>query len=158
MKKSYIFLIAAVLFFSLHSFHASAKNSKSVIDSLPKVFTMGEFETEYEKLKESYTTTLLSTCDGNTDLAFEKWMRLMLTLEAYAKDINYDINGIKMWIEVACEPDGTIRYISYALKPNSRFVEEKELTGFLTSFVKKYKFSTTNNRFFINTHASFPIY
>jgi hypothetical protein len=119
---------------------------------------MGEFEREYEKTKESYTTTLLGTCNGNTDLAFEKWMRLMLTMEAYAKDINYDINGIKMWIEVGCEPDGNIKYLSYALKPNSRFVEENELTGFLTSFVMKYKFSTTSQRFFINTHASFPIY
>jgi hypothetical protein len=157
MKKN-IFLLAAVIMFSFNSFLASAVTSKSAIDSLPKVFTMGEHEDDYEKLKQSYTSTLLSTCNGSTDLAFEKWMRLMLTMEAYAKDINYDINGIKMWIEVACEPDGTIRYISYALKPNSRFVEEKEFNGFLTSFVNKYKFSTTSQRFFINTHASFPIY
>jgi len=61
-------------------------------------------------------------------------------MEAYAKEINFDINGVKIWVHVFWSADGTINHIAYHLKPNSKNIDDKEFSAFLSSFTNQYKF------------------
>jgi hypothetical protein len=114
----------------------------SLVDStsLPKVFILGEHEAEYEALFENYSTALLEICNDDMDEAFDKWLSMLEEMESYANSIDYDIKGIKVWLNVFWEKDGTIRHIAYHLKANSRNIVRDELTAFFTSFMNHYKF------------------
>lgn len=107
---------------------------------LPKVFILGEHETQYEALFENYSKVLLEVCNDDMDEAFDKWLSMLEEMEAYANNIDYDIKGIKVWLNIFWEKDGTIRHIAYHLKVNSRNVERDELTAFFSSFMNHYKF------------------
>ncbi len=119
--------------------------------ALPKVFILGEEEKLYETLTKNYSETLLSACGGNMDLAVEKWLGMMQEMEAYAKKIRYELRGIKLWMHVFWDADGTIKHIGFRLRPDSRNVRQEELAAFLASFMGKYKFPVTYN----NTYAHY---
>jgi hypothetical protein len=122
----------------------------------PKVFVMGEFDVS--KLKESYNTTLFSVCKGDLDAAFDKSARILVGIEDYAQKNKFDLKGVKMWVEFYFDKDGTLKHLSYALKPNSRNIDTRDLTAFLMSFTNSFKLPiSTNRRFYTNMHASFPI-
>lgn len=156
MKK--IFLFGITLFFATAIFAKS--NTFISGDSgktLPKVFLLGEYNSAYEKLHNSHPTSLFEFCNNNPDEAFDKWARFLIGMEIYAESINYDIKGVKMWIEVCWENDGKLKYIAYAPKPESRNIDTKELSGFMSSFSNHYnpQFSP-GKRIVQNSHASFP--
>lgn len=108
--------------------------------ALPKVFLLGEEEQVYETLTRDYNETLLSACDGNMELAVEKWLGMMQEMESYAKKIRYELKGIKMWVHVFWDTDGSVKHIGFRLRPDSRNVRPEELGAFLSSFMNKYKF------------------
>ena len=123
----------------------------------PKVFILGEHENAYEKLNLEYNVILLSACNGNMDVAYQKWLGMLNEMEAYATLINYDIKGVKVWLNVFWNVDGTIKHIAYHLKQNSRNIDTAEFTAFLVSFMNHYKFPlTTNNKYSHYGSASFP--
>ncbi len=156
MKKillfSLTFLFATVIF---------AKNTNEIVGdsgkTLPKVFLLGEYNSAYEKLHNSHPTSLFEYCNNSPDEAFDKWARFLIGMETYAESINYDIKGVKMWIEVCWENDGKLKYIAYAPKPESRNIDIKELSGFMSSFSNHYvpQFSP-GKKIIQNSHASFP--
>ena len=158
MKKIQVLIF--ILCFSVLGLHEIHAHNTTIGDTiLPKVFLMGDYEKEYDKMKSSYSTSLLSACNNDTDITFDKWARLLLSMEAYAKEINYDVNGVKMWIEVYCDADGTIKHIAYFLKPNSRNIDTAELNGFMMSFMSRYKVVGAKAvKFYNNGHASFPVF
>ncbi len=124
--------------------------------SAPKVFVMGEFDVS--TLKESYNTSLFSVCKGDIDVAFDKSARVLIGIEDYAEKNKFDLKGVKMWVEFYFDKDGSLKHLAYALKPNSRNIDTRDLTAFLMSFTNTYKMQiSTNRRFYTNMHASFPI-
>lgn len=125
--------------------------------SLPKVFQIGEYEEQYELLYEIYHNILLTVCHDDMDLAFGKWMDMISEMEAYAERIDFDLKGIKIWLKVFWNEDGTIRYISYFRKPNSRNVDPAELSAFLSSFMNVYQMPiNTTVKYTHNGSAQFP--
>ena len=88
--------------------------------SLPKVFILGEYEKSYEKLFDAHSTVLLEVCNDNMDTAFDKWLSMLKDMEDYANSIDYDLKGIKVWLNIFWNEDGSIRHIAYHLKVNSR--------------------------------------
>ncbi len=125
--------------------------------SLPKVFQIGEYEEQYGLLYEVYHDILLSVCHDDMELAFDKWMHMLVEMEDYAQRIDFDLNGVKIWLKVFWDEDGTIRYLSYYRKPNSRNVDPADLSAFLTSFLNYYQMPITSTvKYTHNGSAQFP--
>lgn len=139
MKGIYLFFAFATCFapFSMLSAQESA---------LPKVFILGEEEQVYEKLTRDYEETLLGACDGNMELAVEKWLGMMQEMESYAKKIRFELKGVKLWVHVFWNTDGTLEHIGFRLRPDSRNIRPEELGAFLSSFMNRYKFPVAHEK------------
>ncbi len=127
-------------------------------EALPKVFLLGEHQSQYEKEVPQYVS-LLEACDNEMKVAFEKWLSMISEMEAYAKKIEYPLEGIKLWLHVFWDKEGNIEHIGYYLRPNSKNVDLEELSAFFSSFVNQYKFPlTAEQKFHHYTSVSFPAF
>ncbi|MBK8503027.1 MAG: hypothetical protein IPL46_12900 [Saprospiraceae bacterium] len=125
--------------------------------TLPKVFQIGEYEEQYGLLYEIYHDILLTVCNDDMNLAFDKWMNMISEMESYANKIDFDLNGVKIWLKVFWNEDGTIRYLSYYRKPNSRNIDPAELSAVLSIFrnVSQMRVKSTV-KYTHNGSAQFP--
>lgn len=147
------------LFLMLSLSSSSLIAQKQVAEKMPAVFKLGENEKNYEKLTRSYSLSLLEACNNDIKVAFEKWLEMMVEVDTYAKKINYDLKGVKVWLHVFWAEDGSIDNIGYLLRPDSRNVDSAELKAFLASFCRQYKFPITASRRFSHyTGATFPTF
>ena len=162
MKKIILFLLLTLSVGILSDISAQfAYAAPGQGSTLPRVFVLGEDEQAYNHLVESYgTSSLLNVCQNDMEKAFGKWLDMMGAMEAYAQKINFDINGVKIWVHVFWSADGTIDHIAYHLKPNSRNIDQQEFTAFLSSFIKNYKFPLTTDgvNYSHYASASFPTF
>lgn len=125
------------------------------------MFWIGEYEEKYEKLSVTCERKLLSICGESMEMAYAKWMRVLSDIEKYSEEVEFDIKGLKIWINVFWNPDGTIRHIVYYPKPNSKNFPDnfEKLTAFFIEFVDQYKSPITDDACFShNGTANFPIY
>lgn len=124
---------------------------------LPKVFVLGEHEVEYEQLMLKYNESLLTVCDNDMKLAFGKLMSMFQEMETYAEQLQYDINGVRIWVHLFWDEKGMIQHIGYHLRPNSKNVNNTEFTAFLEDFVEAYRFPlNTTKKYSLYTSTSFP--
>ena len=108
-------------------------------DGFPAVCLIGDNEEEIDKLSVQHQKLLLSVCEDDMNVAYDKWMSMLQEMEVYAETINYDIRGVKLWLNVYWNEDGSIRQISFFPKPRSRNIENKELIAFFKGFMKRYR-------------------
>ena len=128
-------------------------------DDVQTIFVLGENEKAYEMLNQSYSQTLLEVSDFDTQKAFDAWMDMMKQMEEYAKKLRFDIKGVKLWLHVFWNEDGTISHIGYLMRPDSRNIDNLELAAFLKTFMGRYKLPLSSSRKFSHyTGANFPIY
>ncbi len=133
--------------------------SGMAIDSLPTVFQIGQNEEAYESLVSACSNPLLTVCNDSMDLAYRTWMLMLSDMEQYAERSEFDIKGIKIWLNVFWNPDGTIKHLVYFPKPNSRNMDFDLLTIFLGKFVTVYKMDTLDTSCFSHIgSAAFPTY
>ena len=148
-------LLAVFLFGSTDPVVAQQPTS----DALPSVFLIGEFEEEYERLSINCERKLLNNSGESMELAYAKWMRLLSDIEGYSDQMNFDLKGIKIWINVFWNSDGTIKHLVYYPKPNSKNMDFDELTVFLDTFLAQYQSPFSDEVCFShNGSANFPIY
>ena len=128
------------------------------VDSrLPVIFQLGEFEVQMDNESLTHKTQLLTACDYDIELAYGKWISMVKEMEAYSNSIGYDINGVKVWLNIFFESNGQIGHIGYYLKPNSKNLDRQEFAAFLKSFVNNYSFPHTFNEPFSHYgSAGFP--
>ena len=162
MLKNYLFVLSSLLIFSSVAVSAQPAASQDVIQngaSLPRVFLLGDFDgTPFDQLKSNHETTLYSACHNDAEAAYYCWVHLLKHLETFAQKSNYDITGVKMWLYVFWNKDGTVSNIAYFLKPNSRFVKTEDLTPILAAFCKSYKLPLVADKNYSNYNsASFPV-
>lgn len=157
--KAAIFLLGFLLLtFPSNVFGQYSADSDIQDATLPKVFVLGEHEDLYEKAVPEYDQ-LLNVCGNDMRAAFEKWISMMVEMEAYAKQINYDINGVKAWIHVFWEPNGQVKHIGFHKKPNSRNVDDAELGAFFSSFINHYQFPlSSDSKYSHYTTVAFPVF
>jgi len=128
-------------------------------DKLPKVFLIGEMEEEYEKMMPDHKELLLTVCNNSMDLAYDKWIDMQLQMEAYSDSINFDISGVKVWINIFWNGDGTIRHIAYYPKPNSKNIDFDRYSRFLSDFISLYQMDIKYESGFSHYgSATFPTY
>lgn len=148
-----ILIIFAFLSFAIGQM-ASAQSAQ-----IPRVFMIGEYEDEYEGLVVSCEDKLLSVCDNSMEQAYNKWMGMLSDMEAYSLKSEFDLRGIKIWINVFWNQDGTVKNIVYYPKPNSKNMNFEELTSFFYSFLSDYQLDQKNDDCFsFYGSASFPTF
>lgn len=153
-KITYRFLPALALLLTL-----SLPLTMVAQDDLPSTFLMGEYEKEVEKLNLYCGSVLLSVCDDSMDEAYTNWFSMLSDIEKFAEEKEFDIKGVKIWIQVYWNADGTIKHISYYPKPTSKNMDFTELTDFFNLFIKDYKFNITHDECFnLYSTASFPTF
>ncbi len=124
-----------------------------------QVFMIGEKEKVYEGLVGECTDILLGVCNNSMETAYDKWSTMLYDIEKYAEKSQFDIKGIKIWINVFWNPDGTVKNIIYYPKPNSKNMNFEDLTMFFSSFIAEYQLDLTNATCFSHYgSASFPTF
>jgi len=147
------------LFMGVFFFIAGFSAVSQTTDSIPKVFKLGEYESSYPTLYKNHSDILLAVFDNDMDLAFARWLDVLYEMEGYSDHIGFDLNGLKLWINVFWNTDGTIAHISYFPKPNSINKDLDELDAFFSSFMNHSSLNVTaDNGFSHYGTATFPVY
>lgn len=134
-------------------------HSQSLVPStpLPKVYLIGEHEEYYLSMSQAHPTLFLAVYKNDIDLAYKAWSLCLLDMEDMASRLNFDLKGVKLWLNVYFNKDGTIANLSYYPKPNSRNVPHEHLTAFFKNFVKDYRIPVSAEKGFQHsTSVSFP--
>jgi len=157
MRGIYIILLGCCCLSFTNSTTIEPAAVRGDYTALPTVFILGEHETDYEQIMLQYNTSLLTACDNDMQIAFAKLSSMFQEMEAFAEQLQYDIKGVKLWVHIFWNKNGTVRYLGYHLRPNSRNVNTTELTAFLEEFVKQYRFPLYNDtNYSLYTSTSFP--
>ncbi|MBK7407698.1 MAG: hypothetical protein IPJ40_06205 [Saprospirales bacterium] len=158
MKTSTIRIGGAILLcWALTAVSLLAQSGKERLKEIPPVFVIGDYEPEYEALTGNYSKSLLDVCGSDMTQAFDLWIGFVEEIEAYSKQSGFELNGVKAWIHVFFNEDGTITHIGFHLKPTSRNVDTDALASFLSQFIGQYQLPFTAREKYSNyTSVSFP--
>ncbi len=150
-----------VLFFlalSLFLLPMYAQNGNNNND-LPKVFVLGEHESAYEHLVLSYKATLLKVAGNDMQKAFDTWTSFLQEIESYAQNQGMDLTGVKLWLHVFWNADGSINHIAFHLRPDSKNVDVEKLEQLFQSFSEFYRLPLTSDQPFMHyTTVTFPVF
>ena len=150
----YLFSITLTLFLVRAQLQPPVQTS-----ALPEVFLIGEYEDQYPELSIQHPKVFMSVFNNDIDLAYKGWSEFLMDVEDYAADINFDIKGVKLWINLYFNADGTIAHLAFFPKPNSRNVPQEHLVAFFKNFVRQYHFpEQAEEGFQHSTGASFPTF
>jgi hypothetical protein len=119
----------------------SPKSTAAAVEQpLPKVIVMGDAnQTQFEKMYEEYEKLLLTACGNDVNKAALAWNQLSRDLEAFGTTQNFELDGLKIWVQVLFNTSGKIDFVAYHLKPGSRFVKPDQLTPILEKFFADYQ-------------------
>ena len=158
LVKKICFVLSFSLIFA-SAFAGTPSVNPPADSSIPRVFILGQYDgLPFEKLKANYEASLITACKNDMETAYYCWVHMLKHMESQAGRSGFDLSGIKMWLYVFWEKDGTIGYMAYYLKPNSRNIKGEELTAFLSEFRKNYIFPVKFDKGFSNySNASFPV-
>lgn len=156
-------LIITTLFFFSSGIFAIGQESVDkfprTISELPGVFQIGEYESFYKNLYAEYPGFLLSETGNNMNAAFEKWLNMIYAMEEHSNTLDFDLNGLKVWLNVFFNEDGSIDFLQFHKKPYSKNIDEKELKAFFNSFINEYKMPiTAEGKFNHSGSAGFPTF
>ena len=127
--------------------------------SLPRVFLIGEHEDAYESAIAEHATLLFSACEMDMELAYSKWVSMLEEMELASESYGLDLKGLKIWLNVFWEKDGSISHLAYYLKPISRNIEVEKLEEFFTEFIATYRFPlVADEKYSHYGTASFPVF
>lgn len=154
MKKIsfiFVFLIAALF--------TQAANSGIARDTLPRAFPLGQYDgLPFETLKNDHEQQLLAVCKGDMEIAYYLWIHLLKHMETHATKTNFDLSGIKIWLYVFFNKDGSLDHISFYPKPTSRNFKNEDMSSFLTDFTRNYKLPLASDRHFQHySIGNFPV-
>lgn len=149
------FILGAI---SLPSFGQYVNTPDLLRPILPKAFVLAEYEEISEKYAPEYQH-LLDVCDGDIYIAFTKWLNMLTEMEAASQAQKLNLSGVKMWMQIYFSANGRIDHIGFFLKPNSKNINQTELSVFLEKFARQYKFPIeAESKFSHYTAVSFPIF
>lgn len=138
---------------------ASSNPDQSEGYEIPMVSLIGEYQDGLEHLTETHPDLLLSVCGDDLDYAYEQWMDLLAAIEDYATSIEYDIRGLKAYMYVFWNADGTIEHLAFFPKPNSRNIAIAELRALFKSFIRQYRMPIAADTGFSHyASAAFPTF
>lgn len=110
---------------------------------VPLVSLLGEDEDQLTYLTNTYPEGFLTVCGNDMDFAYDKWMEMLGAMEDKAEDLDFDIKGVKIYLQVFWKKDGSIAHLAFYPKTISRNVAHAELKAFFTEFARDYKLPIT---------------
>lgn len=150
----YLIVLTLTLFLD----HAYGQSVETTIP-VPNVFLIGEHEDQYLALSQQYPATFMSVYHDDIDQAYRSWTNILMDIEDYSNDISFDIKGVKLWINLYFNQDGTIAHLAFFPKPNSRNVPVEHLTAFFKNFVRDYQLQVKAEKGFQHSaSAGFPTF
>lgn len=124
---------------------------------VPRVFLIGQYESTYNELAAS-SASLVSVCHNDVREAYHFLRQMAVDIQKRAFSEGFDLNGVKCWIHIFWNPDGSIQHIAFYLKPASRNVSREALSAFFSRFAKQYRLPLTHTETFqLYTSLSFPV-
>jgi hypothetical protein len=127
-------------------------------DSIPTVFKIGDYEEQFAQLSKEYHTSLVEVNNDQLEMVDFTWQELLMQMEYHALKIEFDLNGIQIWLHIFWNQTGGIDHIAYHLKTESRYVDNEELNAFLRYFRRQYsstvRYTTGYNHY---SDAGFPL-
>ncbi len=127
--------------------------------ALPTVFLLGEYEANYDELVQTYPLSMLEACACSKEDAFSKWIGMLNELDIYARKQNVDIRGVKLWLHVFYNADGSVKHIAYHLRPNSRQLDAEVIVPLLEGFARQYRFPITGDQGYAHySTGAFPVF
>ena len=148
-----------VICFLMLSALIHAQTTKGVQDTSTKVYYIGEDEKEYEKLVKNYNSLLFTVCENKMEKAYDRWSLPLKDIEDYASKQSYDLKGVKLWLNVFWDKDGSIDFIVFYPKPNSKNINYDQLKIILADFGKSYQYPLKYSSPFSHFgSASFPLF
>ncbi|MFK8055412.1 MAG: hypothetical protein AB8F78_04745 [Saprospiraceae bacterium] len=153
------FLFSALAFLAASTLALASPGPQPKNKTLPKVFVLGQFESSYDDLVTAYDQSLLTACNCTMKSAFGKWLGMLHELELYSTKQDVDIRGVKVWLHVFWNADGSIDHVAYHLRPNSKVIDDKVMSDLLAGFAKQYSFPlTTESGYAHYSTGSFPVF
>lgn len=150
-----ILILMVLVFPSVNTF--AQKSADGEKKAYPTVFQIGQLPNAFEELSDDYETGLLDVCNDDVKKAHIQWILMLKEMEKHATANDFNLNGIKMWMKVFWNKNGTIKHIAFHLKPASKNVDRKALEKFLNSFIKSYQGNVkATENFSQYSGASFP--
>lgn len=92
-----------------------------------------------DDLYSEFDVSLLTLCGNDLNATGAKVVDLISTMEQYANEVNYNINGVKFYYNAYFNKSGSIAHFAFILRPESRNVDMNGLVAFLTAFTQKYR-------------------
>jgi len=127
------------MLFISYSLSGRSLHKEISLDSMPSVFIIGDNQQEYEKLITQCATPLAQTCNNSMENTYKVWLGIHQAMENHAERIDFDIKGIKIWLNIFWDTDGSIKHLAYLPKPNCRNMDFDKLTQFFEKFVEMYE-------------------
>ena len=154
-KKAAFLKISLLSLIMLYGFCTAATAQE---DNMPVVSVLGTNEEAYDALFATYNHSLFGVCNDDLDSTYRAWEGLLLDMERYAEEINFDLKGIHLRLSVFCQVDGAINHLTFSLLPSSRNIALAELTAFFKQFVQHSKWTINANKaFYHDGQAGFPV-
>ncbi len=107
-------------------------------NSLPQVFFIGEYQTEYDQLIIKHSEVLLNIHNNSMDKAFNQWTSILTSLEQYSEKRHFDLKGVKIWINVFWDVNGKIKHLAFYPKPNSKNIDYEKMKSVVSDFLESY--------------------
>lgn len=159
LKYYLIFKVLAVALMDLSGQVTEVRQRNQEQTVLPRVFLLGNHEQPYEEMMERYDKLFINVFKDDLDKAYEVWSGFLLDLEAHSRTLGFELNGLKLWLNVFFNEDGGIQHLVYFPKPNSRNMNFDQLSHFFMSFSKDYHLKESPKiRCSHFGSASFPTY
>lgn len=147
------YLITFLLVFSLGTHLFGQKNN------YPQVVNVAQRSELLEELSTDYKSSLFSASDADFIKTTKNWQHVLMGVEKYAEEIDFDMKGVKIWIKVFFAKDGNINHITYILSETSINIDTIELEAFFRSFMKNYKLPVSHDqKFAYDARIQFPLY
>ena len=99
---------------------------------------MGEFGKAYEILVSECEVPLNDILGSSMDSTYHHWIKTLNQLERHAENMQFDIRGVKVWMNIFWADNGDIQHIAYFPKKTSRNIDFKRFVKMLESFIEQY--------------------
>lgn len=152
-----IFWVATLL--SSIAQNSMQTDDESIINKQSLVSLIGDDEEKLSSLSLECSDMLLQVKDNSMTKAYDTWIRMMADLEQFTELQGYDIKGIKLWMNVFWNQDGSIKHMTFYPKPTSRNTDFKELSQVINDFASEHRLALTHSNCFSHYGSvSFPTY
>lgn len=152
MKK---IVVLTVLMFFVYSINYAQNNFKV---EFPKVFEIEQYKDHYDTFLAQSEVMLLVVCENNLAITYQLWNEMLADLEKFSSDRGLDLAGVRMFIRVIWNSDGSIKHFAFQSRGNSKVIDKTIFAKITEDFCTYYQLPKSHSSsFFHYGSVNFPI-